>query len=336
MEENLGNNNLTDQSKNDLEPKRKGFSKLKLKISLLNVLLLLFSVLYIATIFISFKVINTRNEVFPYKKSGRISKNKIVVIPIYGTIYKKEYFAYEKGSDLIVSMIKKYGEDKDVKAIVLDINSPGGSIGAVQEIYSQIKKIKEKYKKPFVAHFGDVSASGGYYIACACDKIVANNGSITGSIGVIFSFMQGDELFKKIGIKNNVIKSGKFKDIGSFAREMTKEEREILQAMIDDTYNTFIEVVSQGRNIPKEKVKEIADGRIFTGKQALSVGLVDKIGDLYDALNEAGKLCGLGENPSFIRAKSSFLDEFFSVIDSKLSFFKSEPSYPLLEYRWSY
>jgi len=332
MDEMKDNSNLKEEKNisKDVDLSKTGFN-----ISSLSVLIFIFCIFYTITVFISFKILKTRDLNALYKKQTvKTSKEKVAVIPVYGAIYKKEYYVSEKGSDFIVSMIKKYGENKDIKAIVLDINSPGGSVGAVQEIYSQIEKIKQKYKKPFVAYFGDVAASGAYYIASACDKIVTNPGTITGSIGVIFSFMQGDELFKKIGVKTNVIKSGKFKDIGSFSREMTKEEREILASMIEDTYNTFIDVVAKGRNMSIQKVKEVADGRIFTGRQALSLGLVDKIGDLDDAISEAGKMSGLGEKPQSIKAKPRLFDEIFSMIDSKLSFLKFENDYPMLEYRF--
>ncbi|MEF3279836.1 MAG: signal peptide peptidase SppA [Elusimicrobiota bacterium] len=303
----------------------------------LTVFFILFSMLYLISIFISLKFISKNrkirldNDVISTVEKKNL-KNKVAIIPIYGAIYKKDSSINEKGSDFIVSMIKRYGEDRNIKAIVLDINSGGGSVGAVQEIYSAIKKIKEQTRKPIIAHFGDVAASGAYYISVACDKIISNPGTITGSIGVIFSTMQGEELFKKIGVKSNIIKSGKFKDIGSFSREMTKEEKALLQEMIDDTYNTFVEVVSSGRKIPKEKVKEIADGRVFTGNQAVQNGLVDKLGDLYDAIDEAGIMAGIGKNPAVVRAKAGFFSSIFDMIDSKISFINKVET-PLLEYK---
>ncbi len=316
----------------------------KSKISPLLIIFIFFCVLYIVTIFISFNIIkNTKKTAVKIASISteigiKKESNKVGVIPIYGAIYKRDYGITEKGSDLIVNMIKKFGEDKNIKAIVLDINSPGGSVGAVQEIYSMIMKVKEQYRKPIVAHFGDVAASGAFYIAMACDKIVSNSGTITGSIGVIFSIPQGDELLKKIGLKTNTIKSGKHKDIGSFSREMTKEERALLQEMIDITYNTFVDVVAKGRKMDREKLKNIADGRIFTGKQAYELGLVDRIGDLYDAIDEAGVMAGIGRNPSVVRARISLFESFLEVLDSKLSFmipaFSKE--YPLLEYRYSF
>ncbi len=265
-------------------------------------------------------------------------KGKIAVVNIYGAIYKRESPLSTRGSDYIVNILKKYAEDDNVKAFVLDINSPGGSVGSVQEIYSMLMKIKNKYKKPIVAHLGDVAASGGYYIACASDKIYANSGTITGSIGVIFSTVEGEELFKKIGLKQNTIKSGKFKDIGSFSREMTKEEKKILEDVVNDTYAVFVDVVSKGRRMSYDKAKELADGRIFSGNQALSLGLIDAIGDLDDAIKEAARLAGLGENFSIIRAKGDLIEELFGGLDSLFGFvniFGFSKNSPLIEYRFS-
>lgn len=269
-----------------------------------------------------------------------LKKESVAVIPIYGAIYQDSSSSFvEKGSRQISARIRKMGKDKDVKAIVLDINSPGGSVGAVQDIYTAILKVKAETKKPFVAHFGEMSASGGYYVASACDKIYAHGGTLTGSIGVIFSVGNIEGLFKKIGVKSEVIKSGKFKDIGSMTRDMTKEERDLLQAMIDDSYNSFVEAVSQGRKIPRENLKDIADGRVFTGNQALKVGLVDKIGDLQDAIDEAGVMSGLGKNPKITRSKGYSFEDILDLVDSKLSFFNKieeiKTDAPRLEYRWA-
>jgi protease-4 len=330
----ISNNNSDNNSKKE---------KKKFKLTPLTLLLTVFSILYIVSIFMSLSVISTNKKVKIDTKdlSNTIikdTKKKVAVIPIYGAIYKKDSGFSDKGSDLIVNMIKKYGEDKNIKAIVLDINSPGGSVAAVEEIYTMIKRIKDKYKKPFVAHFGDVAASGGLYVAMACDKIISDAGTLTGSIGVIFSTTEGEALFKKIGLKPNVIKSGKFKDIGSFSREMTKDEKELLQNMINDIYDGFVGIVAQGRKLDKDKVKEFADGRIFTGNQAKQIGLIDRIGDLYDAIDEAGVMSGLGKNPSFVKVKPTIFNDIFSSIDSKLSFlsFTEKDSYPMIEYRFSF
>ena len=246
---------------------------------------------------------------------------------------------WEKGAEQWVRHIKAMSETKGVKAIILDINSPGGSVGAVQEIYSAILRAKAETRKPFIARFGDVSASGGYYVASACDKIIAEPGTITGSIGVIFSASSFAGLMNKIGMRNEVIKSGQFKDIGSPMRNMTTEERKLLQTLIDDSYEQFVSAVSEGRKMTVEEVKTLADGRIYTGRQALNVKLVDKLGDLQDALDMAGEMGNIGKNPRVFREVAP-IDQFFSILDSKLGFFSGSSVEkminvsPRLEYRW--
>jgi protease IV len=240
----------------------------------------------------------------------------------------------------IAARIGDMGKNDKVKAIVLDINSPGGTVAAVQEIYSEIMRVRKNFDKPVVALFRDVSASGGYYVASACDKIVAYPGTLTGSIGVIFQVGNLQELFNKIGVKMMSIKSGKFKDIGSPYRQMTDEEKALLQNMIDDTYSQFFDVVQKGRNIPADELKKIADGRIFTGTQALKLKLVDKLGDSTDALQLAGELGGLGPNPKIIREKYDIrsifsLFELASKSMSKSVLGKVEQvSSPKLSYLW--
>lgn len=305
--------------------------------------LIAFTILYAFSLIPAFIIISKQDYVKAKSKEESLTdalrkKDSVAVIPIYGVIYQDSSSSFvEKGSQLIASKIRKMAQDKRVKAVVLDINSPGGSVGAVQEIYSTILKVKKETKKPFIARFGEVSASGGYYIAAACDKIVAHPGTITGSIGVIFNVSNLEGLFKKVGIKSEPIKSGKFKDIGSMSREMSAEEKNLLQAMIYDSYDSFLNAVSEGRKIEKEKLKDIADGRIFTGNQALKAGLIDKLGDFQDALDLAGELSGLGKNPQVIKSKKYSWDEFFSAIDSKLSILpqSSINQTPTLEYRWA-
>lgn len=251
--------------------------------------------------------------------SGLLSAKKdgIGWISIHGPIYGSDSSRpWEKGARQWVRAIRLMGAKKEVKAIVLDINSPGGSVGAVQEIYAAIKKVRIETKKPFVALFGDVAASGGYYIAAACDKIVAHPGTLTGSIGVIFRIGNVEGLFKKIGIKTEPIKSGRYKDIGSYTRAMTKDERKILQGVIDDVYSQFLEAVSEGRSIPQDKLGIIADGRIFTGRQALEMKMVDMLGSSQDAADLAGELGGIGKNPKIIGSGKTW-DQIFSILDYK-------------------
>ncbi|MBI5241559.1 MAG: signal peptide peptidase SppA [Elusimicrobia bacterium] len=238
-------------------------------------------------------------------------------IAIHGAITNSQSGRpWEKGSEQWVRRIKAMSETKGVKAIVLSINSPGGSVGAVQEIHSQILRIRKEKKIPFVALFNDIAASGGYYIAAACDKIVAHPGTLTGSIGVIFSVSNLEGLFGKVGYKMEAIKSGKFKDIGSPARPMTKEERELLQAMIDDAYGQFLKAVADGRGMPAEQVRPLADGRIYTGQQALDAKLVDAVGDSDDAAALAGKLGGISGKPR-VRRDVERISDIFEMLDAR-------------------
>ena len=180
-------------------------------------------------------------------------------------------------------------EDREFPALIVRIDSPGGTVGDSQEIYSAINRLKSKGCK-VIASFGNISASGGVYIGVAAEKIVANPGTITGSIGVIIRGNNISELLSKIGIKFETIKSGKFKDILSPDKPLSEEGRALLQNLIDDSYEQFVEAVSNGRNIPLETVKKFADGRIFTGVQAKALGLVDEIGDEVDARELAAKM----------------------------------------------
>lgn len=266
-------------------------------------------------------------------------KDGIGIITISGPIYQSASRSiFERGSSRISTRIKKLSEKKNVKAILIDINSPGGTVGAVQDIYSAIMRAKKKTKKPFIARMGDVAASGGYYIAAACDKIVAHPGTITGSIGVIMSAGNYEELMKKIGFKTETIKSGKFKDIGSGSRQMTKEERAILQSMIDDSYSQFLEDISKGRNMPLEVLKPLADGRVYTGRQAYELKLIDVLGDYQDALDLTGELGKVGKDPKIIKSVDSF-EDFFSMLSVETSFLNKTNierffTGPRLEYRW--
>ncbi len=212
-------------------------------------------------------------------------------------------------SENIVNELKDYTEDGSIKAIVLRIDSPGGGVVPSQEIFNAVKRAKKEGKKVVVS-MGSVAASGGYYIAVAADKIVANPGTLTGSIGVKMEFANVEKLLDKVGVKGMVIKAGQYKDIGSPFREMTEPEKKLLQDVIDDVHSQFIEAVSEGRGIPKAEVTAIADGRIFTGRQALSLKLVDQIGDLEDTINLAGELAGIKGKPNIVEKKKKipFLD----------------------------
>jgi protease-4 len=221
--------------------------------------------------------------------------DKIAIIEIRGVITQ---------SSGIIEELNQYQEDEGVKAIILRIDSPGGGVGPAQEIYREILKVKSK--KKVVTSMGSVAASGGYYIACASDLIIANPGTITGSIGVIMEFTNIEELFKKIGIKGVVLKSGEHKDIGSPFREMTPEEKKIIQEVIDNVHQQFVQAVAKGRKMDQEKVMQIADGRILTGEQAKQIGLVDQIGNLQDTIDIVAKMAGIEGKPNIIYPKRRF------------------------------
>jgi protease-4 len=218
--------------------------------------------------------------------------DKIAVVEIKGVI---------TSSRSIVEQIENYAEDDAVKAIVLRINSPGGAVGPSQEIYREVLRAKEK--KKVIASMESVAASGGYYVACASDVIVANPGTITGSIGVVMEFSNIEDLLRKIGLRSYVVKSGKHKDIGSPVRKMTSEEKAILQGVIDSVHNQFVRAVAEGRDLEEGKVRQLADGRIFSGEQAEELGLVDRLGGLQDAVEIAAEMVGIEGKPAVIYPK---------------------------------
>jgi protease-4 len=218
--------------------------------------------------------------------------DKVAVIDVTGTISRTE---------AIIDQIHQYRDDQAIKAIVLRINSPGGSVAPVQEIYSELRKLE----KPIVASMGSTAASGGYYIAAIADEILANPGTLTGSIGVIMQFTKLKGLYEKIGLEQQVIKSGKFKDTGSSMRDMTDEERALLQATLDDVHNQFIDAVFEGRqaHLTREEIVTLADGRVFSGQQAFGHKMVDQLGNLPDAIERAGELGGISGKPKVVRTK---------------------------------
>ncbi len=229
--------------------------------------------------------------------------DKIGVIRIEGTIFEAEP---------VIEKIIKFRKSERIKAIILRINSPGGMVAPSQEIYQEVKKTCEE--KTVVASVESVAASGGYYIACAADEIIANPGTLVGSIGVILQIENIEELLKKVGLRRKVIKSGKYKDIGSMTRKMTAEEEALLQEFSDDIYGQFIDAVVEGRNIKREEVLKLADGRIFSGAQAIKLGLIDKLGTLQDAISITGEMVGIKGEPKIIypkKKKPSIFDLIF-------------------------
>jgi len=239
-----------------------------------------------------------------------VTGEKVGVIEIKGLI---------KSSNPTLNNLIKLGENKHIKAIVLRIDSPGGTVGPSQEIYLEIMRLRRK--KPIVASLGSVAASGSYYIASAANKIVASPGTITGSIGVKMEFLNIQQLLNKLGLEPIVIKSGIFKDIGSPTRKMSKEERMLLERVIKDVHTQFVEAIAKGRGLPLDKVEEIADGRIFTGRRAKELGLVDRLGNLQDAIMLAAKLGGIRGKPGtfFLKRKESIWEMFFSSLFEFLS-----------------
>jgi len=213
-----------------------------------------------------------------------------------------------------IEELKDYAKDVSVKAIVLRINSPGGAVAPAQEIYNEILKVKEK--KKVIASMGAVAASGGYYIAAPADRIVANAGTLTGSIGVIMELPNVSGLMEKIGVQTQVIKSGRHKDLASVFKSLTPKEREILQAVLDDVHDQFIEAVSRGRDMQFEDIKKLADGRIFTGKKALELGLIDELGNMEDAIMLAGELTGIEGEPEVVTRKEKF--SIFELLKGQL------------------
>lgn len=200
--------------------------------------------------------------------------------------------------------IKEYVKDSSVKAIVLRIDSPGGAVAPAQEIYEEVRKAAAK--KKVLVSMGSVAASGGYYIASPATRIIANPGTLTGSIGVIMEIPNIEGLMSKLGIKTEVVKSGRHKDIASVFRGIGKEERMILQGVLDNVHEQFIKAVAEGRKMLHDDVKKIADGRIFTGEQALKAGLIDELGNLEDAVHAAARLSGIKGEPVVISKKERF------------------------------
>lgn len=233
-------------------------------------------------------------------------------------------------ADNFISAIKRAQEDKKVKAILIRINSPGGTVAASQDIYEAI--ISAKQEKPVVVSMADMAASGGYYVASAADRIVAQKGTMTGSIGVIFNFMDMADLANKVGVTSNVIKSGKYKDSGSSTRKMTPDEKELFQASIDMAYNQFISDITHGRvqrndkyepagkSLSVETLKKYADGRVFLGEEAYNLGFVDAIGSQAYAVGVASKMAGYAKPlPVVSYNKNSGLKSFLMSMDGKFN-----------------
>ncbi len=231
---------------------------------------------------------------------GSASSGKVAVVDIEGII---------SGSREIIERLHTLRDDDKVKAVVLRIDSPGGTVGPAQEVHEELIKLQKT--KPVVSSMGSVAASGGYYIAVATQKIFANPGTITGSIGVLVESANFEELLDKVGLRSEVIKSEAYKDTLSPTRTMQADERALIQAVVDNIHTQFVKAVAEGRSLPIEKVLAIADGRILSGEQAREAGLVDELGNLYDAIQAAAKLAGLEGKPDVLyppKKKPSLLE----------------------------
>jgi len=217
----------------------------------------------------------------------------------------------------IIAHLKKFREDDSIKSIVLRIDSPGGGVGPSQEIFREVRKTIGQ--KKVITSMGTIAASGGYYVAAGTDGIVANPGTITGSIGVIMGFTNFEELIKKIGLLPTVIKSGKYKDTGSPVRQMTEDEEKILQNFVQRIHMQFVKAIAEGRKMDVGKVKSIADGRIFSGEEAKDLGLVDRLGNLDDAIEWAGRLGGIKGKISAVYAPEKKYSVLRYIIDLSLN-----------------
>lgn len=209
-----------------------------------------------------------------------------------------------------IQEIEQYRDDDHIKALLLRIDSPGGGVAASQALYHEVRRVREQ--KPVVVAMGSVAASGGYYVACAADSIVAHEGTITGSIGVLAAYLRTEELFHKIGLDVTVIKSGEYKDVGSPYREMTEKEKTYLGGILDKVYDQFVRAVSMGRGLSVERVRELAEGRLYTGEQAVELGLIDRIGTYEDALLMAARMGGISGEPRVVKRepRRAFLERF--------------------------
>jgi len=254
------------------------------------------------------------------------TKNRIGIVDITGLITDSQY---------ITNQVKKFRQDKRIRGIILRIDSPGGAVGPSQEIYDEVLKTRESGKTIY-ASMGAVAASGGYYIASAAEKIFANPGTLTGSIGVIMAFSNAKGLMEKIGLQPEIVKAGEYKDIGSPARAMTQKERNLLQSVVTDVHQQFIEAVASGRDISVAEVTKIADGRILTGRQAYSLNLVDQMGGLQVSIDQIAHKVGIIGSPKIIKEtpRVGFLDWVLkSTVNQSLI---NRSSIPSLQYTWHF
>ena len=256
------------------------------------------------------------------------SGDKIALIELKGIIL---------ASEETVRQFKKYREDRSIKGILFRVDSPGGGVVASQEIYEEVKKTRNS-GKPVVVSMGSLAASGGYYVSCPANRIVSNPGTLTGSIGVISQFMRYDSLLGKIGVEVNTIKSGKFKDAGNPFRQMTEDDKKYFQNLMDDVHRQFITAVETERKLPHDSLVAFADGRVFTGEQALKLGLVDTLGTYEDAIKITARIAGIRGEPAIVKERRrvfSLLDRILgeAKIEELLGLKEKILDQPILQYR---
>jgi len=275
--------------------------------------------------FVIIAALSSSSERTETVRSG--SGGKIAVVDLKGEILSSEE---------IVRQVKKYREDRSVQAILLHIDSPGGAVVPSQEMYEEVRKTRDG-GKPVVVSMGSLAASGGYYVACGASRLVANKGTLTGSIGVISTFLQMEEALNKLGLGFKVIKSGKLKDAGIPARKMTEDDQKYFQQLMDDVHKQFKQVVEKERNLSPARVRELADGRVFTGEQAVKLGLVDTIGTFEDAVAIAAVLAGITGEPTLVRVrrKQTMFDVLFNDAAESVKNLRQELlQLPVLSYRY--
>jgi protease-4 len=243
---------------------------------------------------------------------------RVAIVEVEGVIVE---------SDGIVRELREHADNPSVRAVVVRVNSPGGVVGPTQEIFSAIARVR-KAKKPVVASLGAVAASGGYYLATAADRIYANPGTLTGSIGVVMQLANLEGLLKKVGVDYVVVKAGQYKDIGNLSRAMTAEERQVLQALLDDVYGQFVGAVAEGRGLDRGAVLRLADGRIYSGQQAHALKMVDELGGFEDAIEAAGKLSGIPGRPKLLLPRRKF--SLFDLVKTQLGLVGPPQLLPLL------
>jgi protease-4 len=266
-------------------------------------------------------IIIFRSSMEKESSSQKYIKDKIAVVELVGEIYFRDSTSsfIKKDVEYYVTKLTNLFKRKDVKGIVLKINSPGGSVAAVQRLYHQIIKLKSQYNKPVVCYVSELCASGGYYVASTCDKIVSCEGGVIGSVGVLLQVGNISGLLKKIGVNIEVIKSSKYKDVGSMFREMLPEERQMFETLVNTAYEQFISAIIEGRKLSREEVMKFADGRVFIAPQAVELKMIDGIGDEEDAIEEVKKLAKIKGSVEILKEKPSLLD-FFQQVTSETKF----------------